>query len=93
MLKTESTKADGRDVIKDFTHAQHDRIDLYWMDANEGKKDDQAFDFIGAGAFQKAGDLRFAKHILSGDTDGDGKADFEIKVAGVDSLRDADFYL
>jgi len=35
----------------------------------------------------------FDRHILAGDTDGDGKADFEIKLAGVDALHASDFYL
>ncbi|HET7715052.1 MAG TPA: calcium-binding protein [Bauldia sp.] len=90
----ESQKGRGRDVIKDFSKADHDAIGLYWMDANLNKNGDQAFDFIGDEAFHhRSGELRFDKHLLSGDTDGDGRADFVVKVAGVKSLHDHDFYL
>ena len=90
----ESRKGSGRDVIKDFSKTEHDAISFYWMDANTNRKGNQAFDFIGDDGFHhRPGELRFAKHLLSGDTNGDGKADFVIKVAGVNSLGDGDFYL
>ena len=66
----------SRDVISDFG-ATGDKIDL------------QAFmaggQFVGSGPFGAAGDVRFdaGPGILSGDVDGDGLADFEIKVSGV----------
>jgi serralysin len=90
----ESPTGAGRDVIKDFKHSQHDHIDLYWMDAKAVVTGNQAFKFIGDKHFHdKAGEVRFDRHILAGDTDGDGKADFEIKLAGVDALHASDFYL
>ena len=64
------------------------------MDANATKSGDQAFKFIGDNDFNhKAGELRFHHHKLSGDTDGDGRADFEIKVALVDTLHANDLFL
>ena len=90
----ESPKGSSRDVIKDFSHGQHDRIDLYWIDAKAHQTGNQTFKFIGDHGFHdKAGELRFRHHIVSGDTDGDGKADFEIKVEGVNTLHANDFYL
>ena len=90
----ESPKGGGRDVIDDFSHSQHDMISFYYMDANVHAKGDQDFKFVGDSHFHhKAGELRFDHHIVSGDTDGDGKADFEIKVAGVNTLHADDFYL
>ena len=90
----ESSIADGRDTIKDFSRAEHDRVSLYWMDANDNLPGDQAFDFIGDDVFShEAGQLRFVNQIFSADCDGDGRADFMVKMAGVNSLRDGDFYL
>ena len=83
-----------RDVIVDFRHQQHDKIDLSDIDANINVLNDQAFKFIGHQQFSgNAGQLRFANHILRGDTDGDGIADFEIGINGKVDLVKADFIL
>ena len=72
-----------RDIIQDFENG--DRIDLSAAGS---------FTFIGdAGFGNVAGELRFEDNILYGDVDGDGTADFEIKVKGVDNLQDGDFIL
>jgi Ca2+-binding RTX toxin-like protein len=82
-----------RDVIRDFSHTQHDKIDLQGIDANSGVGGDQAFHFIGARGFHGvAGELRYAHHILQGDVDGNGAADFEIHV-NIASLAKGDFIL
>jgi len=78
-----SAKASKADTIYDFSASQGDIIDLSGIDANESKNGDQAFKFIGADAFDgKAGELRSVvkdgETYVSGDTDGDGKADFMI---------------
>jgi Ca2+-binding RTX toxin-like protein len=83
-----------RDVIKDFSSAQSDRIDLSGIDANASTMGDDAFTFVGNAAFSGvAGELRFASHILSGDIDGDSVADFQIRVTDVASLAVGDFIL
>ncbi len=52
----------------------------------------QDFHFIGAAAFSSTlirhvfGELRFANHILAGDVNGDGRADFEVFVGGTTTL-------
>ena len=93
-LATDTAVGTTRDVIQDFHHNQHDRINLSAIDAKEGPAGDQAFHFIGHHQFSgKAGELRFANHILRGDTDGDGTADFEIAVLKVAELVKADFIL
>jgi len=86
-LKTESKiGASHRDQIIDFNHLQHDKIDLSGIDANTHKGGNQAFHFIGAHAFHSTskhhvfGELRYANHVLSGDANGDGHADFEVHV-------------
>jgi serralysin len=87
----ESPKGATRDVIRDFNATEHDLIDLHAIDAKEGKLADQAFKFIGDTHFHdKAGELRFHNGKLAGDTNGDGKADFEIALSGVLHLHASD---
>jgi serralysin len=81
------------DTIKDFRRGS-DHIDLRAIDANTKVAGDQAFAFIGKTAFHgKAGELRFADGIVSGDTNGDKIADFGITVAGLSAMSKGDFYL
>ncbi len=94
----ESTPA-GRDGIQDFTLG--DKIDLSRIDANTLLAGDQAFTFIGSGAFTNhAGELNAvntAGNIWTapGDVDGDGVADFQLIVLVTDAhpLTGADFML
>lgn len=90
-------EAAGRDTIIDFV-PREDRINLGHIDASEQKRGDQDFRFIGAASFSdKAGELRaFAKPsgtYVAGDTDGDGRADFSIRLDGVQALTAGDFIL
>ena len=66
----------SRDRISDFGNGA-DKIDLSGFMAGG--------QFVGSGPFGAAGDVRFdaGSAILSGDVDGDGLADFEIKLSGV----------
>jgi Ca2+-binding RTX toxin-like protein len=87
----------GRDLIRDFV-AGVDKIDLDAIDANTGAADDQAFSFIGAGAFtHTAGELQAKAYgvntLVSGDVDGNGTADFQILLAGQVTLQETDFLL
>lgn len=83
------------DTIADFHASQKDVIDLHSIDANEGRKNDQAFHFVGTDAFSHhAGELRLEKTAhdtyVMGDTDGNGRADFTIRLAGeIDVAKDA----
>ncbi len=77
--KTQATA----DTIFDFTST--DSIDLSKWDANSGASGMQDFTFIGAAAFSdKAGELRYTKGAsdtwIEGDTNGDGTADFIIRL-------------
>jgi 6-phosphogluconolactonase (cycloisomerase 2 family) len=93
-LPTESAVGINRDVVTDFRHTQHDKIDLQGIDANDILGANQAFKFIGAAQFTGvAGQLRFKNHVVQGDTDGDGTADFEIGVLKVAELVKGDFVL
>ncbi len=97
----ETVLADGLalvDTITDFSSIENDRIDLHLIDAKAGKSGNQAFTFIGGGAFGHVeGQLRFAASgedgMLSGDVDGDGLADFQILLLGVDTLTKGDLIL
>ncbi|RVM18089.1 M10 family metallopeptidase [Sinorhizobium meliloti] len=82
-----------RDVIDDFASGV-DRMDLRSIDANSNAVGDQAFLFIGSNAFHgKAGELNFRSGIVSGDVNGDGLADFQIKVMNLSALSGSDFLL
>jgi serralysin len=99
---SDSTSA-VRDSIQDFTLG--DLIDLSLIDANTtaGAPGDQAFNFIGSAAFSNtAGELRFANisaggpiWVVQGDTDGNGLADFEVRVVITDlnPITSGDFIL
>lgn len=86
------------DTIADFSHAEGDHIDLSALDANSLLAGDQAFSFLGAGAFTRhAGELRSVATAtgttIYGDLNGDGVADFLIKVNGNINLVSTDFVL
>ena len=86
------------DRIMDFNHAQGDRVVLTQVDANSLLGGDQAFSFLGTGAFtHKAGQLDYAlvgnDAMVYGDVNGDGVADFQIRLVGVHALVGADFLL
>lgn len=73
----------NRDIIEDFENG--DKIDLSAAGT---------FTFVGSAAFSNtAGELRFENNVISGDVDGDGTADFQIQVKGVNSLQNTDFIL
>jgi Ca2+-binding RTX toxin-like protein len=83
------------DMITDFSQSDGDRIDLRTMDAIAGGEDD-AFTFVGTDAFTgTAGELRYeqvgSETRIFGDTDGDGAADFIIRLDDQVTLTVADF--
>ncbi|EYR81363.1 calcium-binding protein [Shinella sp. DD12] len=97
-VKDSTVSPKGRDVIQDFSQIQGDRIDLKLIDANSKTGGNQAFKYIGADDFhKKAGELRYEKKgggtIVSGDINGDGKADFSILLDVKLSLKVTDFIL
>jgi len=89
----------GCDRIADFSHAEGDRI-LLPFDANSanGFPPNDDFTFIGAAAFSRtAGELRYEQGkfntFIQGDFDGDGAADFWIRLNGHHTLVADDFVL
>jgi Ca2+-binding RTX toxin-like protein len=94
---SDSVVGGGRDMIKDFLIGS-DKIDLTAIDANGGLGGDQAFTYIGTGAFtHTAGELQAkafgTNTLVSGDVDGNGKADFQILLSGSVALQATDFLL
>ncbi len=90
--------ATGRDRIRDFRQVDLDKIDLSAIDAATGQGGNQAFAFIGAGAFTGVqGQLRAAVSgaatIVEADTDGNAVADLRIVLSGAIALGAADFVL
>jgi Ca2+-binding RTX toxin-like protein len=87
--KSESKKGiANRDVIDDFhgvSGNELDLIDVSGIDAKSGVNGNQHFKFIAGHKFHKVkGELHFVTKIgfvvVEGDTNGDGKADFQIEV-------------
>ena len=86
------------DRILDFSRNDGDKISLQAIDANTTLAGDQKFAFIGTAAFHKiAGELHMevagGVTTLTGDTNGDGLADFSLVVPGAGTLVAADFLL
>ena len=82
-----------RRPIEDFTRGA-DRIDLARIDANAAAPGDQAFRFLGEAGFTgRAGELSTLGTVVRGDLDGDGIADFVLRLDGDPVLGAADFLL
>ena len=91
-LSVDDSRPGAADTIIGFKSGE-DRIDLSAIDARVGRPGDQPFTWIGSDAFSgTAGELRFANGQLSGDINGDGKADLLIRVGG-DPVVPADLIL
>lgn len=85
------------DLIADFVSGT-DKIDLSALDANSGTGGDQAFTWLGTGAFSNvASQLRYevsgSVRNIYGDVDGDGVADFQLQLTGTRTLTSSDFIL
>ncbi|NIX76671.1 CAP domain-containing protein [Microvirga terricola] len=93
------TESDARgDTIVDFEHGL-DRIYLVNIDANRALEGRQAFTFIGTERFHNVPGELHVYHLpdgntyISADSDGDGRAEFAIKVLGWHTFTRADFEL
>jgi Ca2+-binding RTX toxin-like protein len=93
-LSDSKTGAKKRDKIQQFDSGE-DKIDLSEIDANGGRKGDQAFTFGGATATAN-GVWTVSigtNELVRADTDGDARADMEILVSGSANLVAGDFIL
>jgi Ca2+-binding RTX toxin-like protein len=96
LTQSNSTERDG---IQDF--ALGDIIDLSGIDANANTVGDDAFTWLGSGAFtNQAGQLRIENislggpiYLIQGDVDGNGVSDFEVVFVNADAhtITAADF--
>ena len=86
----------ARDIISGFETGL-DLIDLTRIDANAGLNGNQAFTFIGTGAFTNvAGQLRAvhgANSVLRADVNGDGVVDFELQLTAITAVNFNDILL
>ena len=91
-------KTNKFDVIKDFSEAEGDLIDLFMVDANLTRFGNQTFVFEGSGdGFARRGQLDYMidggyTHIF-GYTDRDKNPDFYLKIEGSVALEADDFFL
>lgn len=90
--------ASSADRIVDFSRPDGDKIRLDRVDAKAGTTTDDSFAFIGTAAFHgTAGELRYEQVLgntyIQGDVNGDGAADFWIRLDGLHSPTVADFLL
>ncbi len=88
--------AKGRDTITDFSHADHDIIDLSLIDANGADAGDGAFKLVTAfdgshGALTVT--AQGSQWLVQGDINGDKIADFAILVTSSTALVAADFVM
>jgi Ca2+-binding RTX toxin-like protein len=92
VFRFENASAARSDRILDFGTGD-DRIDLSAMDASV-RSGHQDFDWIGRRGFSGGdGELRYTGERLSADTDGDGTADFSIRLDEDVTLTRADLIL
>ena len=95
IFRTAKDSAPGAfDTLTDFNARQGDKISLKAVDADVSRSGNQAFVFIGEDDFSgKAGELRFETSgtgiDISGDTDGDGAADFLVHLAKAATIAES----
>ncbi|WP_376092757.1 M10 family metallopeptidase C-terminal domain-containing protein [Roseomonas sp. CCTCC AB2023176] len=91
----DSPVGSGHDVILDFTPG--DRIGLSGIDARPDLAGDQGFRWMGSADFTGAGQLHavisHGSTFIEADVNGDGRADFQVELAGVYRLTTADLIL
>lgn len=97
-IRDSTVAPSGRDMITDFFPAERDKIDLSAIDANTRAAGNNAFDFIRTDVFSgTAGELRyeyrFGDTFVFADVNGDGIADFSIRIDTQLALRATDFIL
>ena len=84
-----------RDVIKDFSKSEGDKIDLRTIDAKVGGTNNDAFSFVSKAPPEGSGNgkLWYLSGVLYGSTDNDKAAEFSIEVnlTGISTSNVADY--
>jgi len=93
-----SASAPSADRITDFSHAQHDLIDFFGIDAKPATSQHDPLHWIGTQAFHHvAGELNYkvvgGNALVQIDMNGDGASDMTIQLDHVTSLVKGDFFL
>jgi hemolysin type calcium-binding protein len=94
----EASRGAGRDVIQGFSQGE-DLINLFAIDARAHSTGNNAFNFIGDGAFTAEGQLRASYDAgsdtttIEANTDGDLRAELKIVLTGFVDINDGDFVL
>ena len=95
----DSGLAQKRDIVEDFSHAEHDRINLRTIDASTSTPGNQAFTLVRDSTFTAEGQVRVkqsgADTIVFVNTTGSGGAEMSIVLHNVNAalLVDGDFLL
>jgi Ca2+-binding RTX toxin-like protein len=93
---TSDSLAAAFDTLANFEDAL-DRVDLSGIDARAASPDDNAFSFIGAGAFTASGQLRVFNDgintFVEANVNGNLSAELTIRLTGVHTLDAASFFL
>lgn len=85
-IEAAGTSAARHTLITDFLSGT-DTLDLTYIDANINRPAPQDFVFIGDAKFSgEAGELRYAKGMVTGDVDGDARPDFWIELKNAPPL-------
>jgi len=86
----------NRDMIIDFAH-NSDKIDLTGIDANTAVAGNQAFVWLGDAPLTGAGQVDFitsgGNTIVQASTDADSTPEFQIRLTGIVTLSEGDFFL
>jgi Ca2+-binding RTX toxin-like protein len=94
----ESGVGNNADIIRSFTSGQ-DKIDFSFIDPDPVTAGNQPFTYLGVGAFTADGEaeLRYfvdgANSRIQADIDGNGVADLELSMIGIQQFVAADFVL
>ena len=91
------SRPDDRDLIVDFSRRQGDVIDLRALAAGHRESDGHALDFIGRGAFEEAGEVRYrvgqGHTVVEVNLDGDAQAELSFRLGTLVHLTERDFLL
>ena len=97
LLRPRRSRAPAIAIASAHFQKGSDKIDLSDIDARPDVSGNQAFTFINKSAFSSPGQVCYSQSngntIVSGNTDFDSSAEFQIELTGLYTLSAADFVL